>query len=90
MAPTSITYIGLVVAGLIFLWAIIEIARRYFFQKKVNPRLKNIWVPLKPHTTIEPEDSVSPEDDESRPQSSSARTSLQSRAQQNGHYSKSK
>lgn len=95
MAPTSVTYIGLVVAGLIFLWAIIEIARRYFLQNRLDPR-KNIWVPFKPHATVDPEDALAPEDDPQRghghagSHSSPARTPLQSRAQQNGHYSKSK
>jgi len=86
MAPTTATYVGLVVAGLIFLWAILEISRRFLFQKRRDSQRKNTWVDFRPHTAVDPEDSFAPPNAESEQHPAT----LQSRAQQNGHYSKSK
>lgn len=79
MNPTVITYLGFFAAALILLWAGIEIGRRLYKRKKIDPRIMNSWLPLHPSTT----DTEDGEEDD-------AQTDLSSRAQQNGHYSESK
>ncbi len=85
MNPTLAMFLGLVVAVLIILWAVIELMQRYIRQKKAEKQARNAWVLLKPTTTkvvdVVPDDEEfeSTTDDESH-----------KRAKQNGHYSQSK
>ena len=82
-------YLGFVVAALILGWAIFEMSRRYFRQRKVDTKPLNDWVKLDP--TLEGDidktlsDEESDEEDESVPEAN-----IQIRAQHNGHHTESK
>ena len=84
MNPTLAMFLGLVVAVLIILWAVIELMQRYIRQKKANTQARNAWVLLKPTTKIV---DVVPDDEESE---STTDDDVHKRAKQNGHYSQSK
>ena len=89
MSPVFVTYIGFVVAALILLWGLFVVGKRYIVRRrKVDTRLMNAWVPLKPAITESPEDSVPDIDEDDQEEDS--RADLQTRSQQNGHYSESK
>ncbi len=77
MNPTVITYIGLFVAALILVWAVVEMGRRFYKRKKIDARVIRTWTPLEAASEIETESTT--QDDTSPP-----------RSQQNGHYSESK
>ena len=89
MYPTLIEYLGFVVAALILGWAVIELNRRYFRQRKVDSKLLNTWVKL--DSTLEDDiegslpDEESDEEEESVPEAN-----IQFRAQHNGYHSESK
>jgi uncharacterized membrane protein len=90
MSPVFVTYIGFVVAALILLWGLFVVGKQYFVRRrKVDSRLLNAWVPLKPTPNAEsPEDSIPDIDEDDQEEGS--RADLQTRSQQNGHYSESK
>jgi hypothetical protein len=77
MNPTVITYIGLFVAALILVWAVVEMGRRFYKRKKIDAHVIHTWTPLEAASEIETENTL--QDDTSPP-----------RSQQNGHYSESK
>lgn len=90
MDPRLVQYIGFVVAALILGWAVVELNRRYFRQRKVDyldPL--STWVKLDSTHTDNAEESLlgegTNEDQEETPEQN-----LHTRAQQNGHHSESK
>jgi hypothetical protein len=89
MSPVAVTYIGFVIAVLILIWGIVLVCRRYFWpgKQKVDPRIVNTWVPLKPNSPEDQEEffSETPQAEEHDSSSSDIHT----RAQQNGHHSES-
>jgi hypothetical protein len=89
MNPTLIEYLGFVVAALILGWAIVEINRRYFRQRRVDSRPLNTWVTM--DSTLEDENEKSLPDEESDEEEESvAEANIQIRAQHNGYHSDSK
>lgn len=89
MNPTLIEYLGFVVAALILVWAIIEISRRYFRQRRVDSKPLNTWVKL--DSTLEDDIEKSLPDEESDEETESIpEANIQIRAQHNGYYSESK
>jgi hypothetical protein len=90
MDPRLVEYIGFVVAALILGWAVAELNRRYFRQRKedhLDPL--STWVKLDSAHADNAEESLlgegTAEDQEETPE-----RSLHTRAQQNGHHSESK
>jgi hypothetical protein len=89
MNPTLIEYLGFVVAALILGWAIIEISRRYFRQRRVDSKPLNTWVTL--DSTFEDDIEKSLPDEESDEETESVlEAKIQIRAQHNGYHSESK
>jgi hypothetical protein len=82
-----ITYIGFVVAALILIWAVYELARRYD-RKRFNARDANTWVRF--DATSLNEDEALPVEVEDENEEEHIEQSLHNRAKQNGHYSESK
>ena len=98
MNPTLWSYVGIVVAVLIFIWAAVEIGSRFNRRKKPNKQTLNTWIPLDsnrsdvvqeepPFVRPDSKPNSSNEEDE---QEDEAQHNLHIRAQQNGHYSQSK
>ena len=98
MNPTLWSYLGIVVAVLIFIWAAVEIGSRFNRRKKPNRQTLNTWIPLDsnrsdviheepPLVRPNPDSTSNNEEDE---QEDEALHNLHMRAQQNGHYSQSK
>jgi hypothetical protein len=89
MDPRLVEYIGFVVAALILGWAVAELNRRYFRQRKVDIDPLSTWVKLDSTHTDNAEESLlgegTAEDQDETPE-----RSLHTRAQQNGHHSESK
>jgi hypothetical protein len=86
MDPTLVEYIGFVVATLILGWAVVELSRRYFRQRKADLEPPNTWVKLDSTLTDDIEELLPVEDsDEEVPE-----PDIHTRAQQNGHHSESK
>ena len=82
-----ITYVGFVVAALILIWAVYELARRYD-RKRFNARDASTWVRFDA-TSLHEDEALPVEmgnDDGEEP----IEQSLHNRAKQNGHYSESK
>jgi len=93
MNPSTIPYVGFIVAALILTWAAIEINRRYFRRRKVDVRTINTWVPLDTTQSDATEGKLSAsakDADEEADDASEHEQNLQTRARQNGHYSESK
>jgi hypothetical protein len=89
MNPTQIEYLGFVVAALILGWAIIEISRRYFRQRRVDSKPLNTWVKL--DSTFEGDIDKSLLDVESDEEEESvSEANIQIKAQHNGYHSESK
>jgi len=89
MYPTLIEYLGFVIAALILGWAIIEISRRYFRQRRVDSKPLNTRVKL--DSTIEGVIDKPLLDEESDEEEESvSKANIQIRAQHNGYYSESK
>ena len=89
MYPTLIEYLGFVIAALILGWAIIEISRRYFRQRRVNSKPLNTLVKL--DSTIEGViDKPLPDEESDEEEESVSKANIQIRAQHNGYYSESK
>jgi hypothetical protein len=88
MSPTLVTYIGFIVAIFILMWGVIELSRRWYGRRSIDPQAMNTWVYLKP-TSIDRdalENPLTSTDDEEE----DSQQDVHSRAQQNGHYSESK
>ncbi len=89
MDPTLVEYIGFVVAALILGWAVVELNRRYFRQRKVDLEPLNTWVKLdSTHEDDAEEPLLDEETDEDQEEISEQ--GIHTRAQQNGHHSESK
>src|SRR5579883_23837 len=82
-----ITYIGFVVAALILIWAVYELARRYD-RKRFNARDASTWVRF--DATSVNEDEALPVEVGDEDGEEPVEQSLHNRAKQNGHYSESK
>ena len=80
-----VTILGFVVAALIILWAVFELAQRYLRHKKADTQARNMWVMLKPPVTKVVDENPRDEDAEN-----TIDPDLHNRAKQNGHYSQTK
>lgn len=89
MSLTVATYIGFVVAILILMWGAIAIGGRYGGgrRKKLRAQEMNTWISLKPTSASATKDPLSEAQDTHE---EDLMQDLQTRAQQNGHYSESK
>ncbi len=85
MNPTVVTILGFVVAVLIILWAVFELALRYLRQKKADTQARNRWVMVKPPMTNVVDDVSRDEEAEN-----TIDADLHKRSKQNGHYSQTK
>ena len=89
MDQTLIEYAAFFVAALILGWAVYELNKKYFRQRRADSKPLNTWVKLDSlsvNDIKEPlPDEESDGDEESVPESN-----IQIRAQQNGHHSESK
>ena len=88
MDPAILPYFGLIVAALILMWGVTELSKRYSHRQKTGAEVLENLVQLDITRRNDPEEPLSVEDtadeeDEPAP-------SVQTRAQQNGHYSESK
>ena len=89
MNPQLLTYFGFVVALLILIWAVLEIRSRLARARRKKMNEGTTWVKfdsISPDTAQE--EPLLPEEDEE--QEEKPEHNLQTRAQQNGHYSESK
>jgi len=88
MDPTVVQYIGFGVVILILIWATVEMSRRYSRHSRMRIDAIDGWVKMdSQHVTPTEEHLPDPEagDQEETPEEN-----IQTRAQQNGHYSESK
>ena len=88
MDPKLIEYVGFFVAALILGWAVVELNKRYFRQRRVDSKPLKTWVKLDFTSADDIEEPLPEEkgdEDESVPESN-----IHIRAQQNGHHSESK
>ena len=88
MDPAILPYLGFIVAALILMWGVMELSKRYSRRQKTGAEVLENLVQLDITRRNDPEESLSVEDtadEEDEPASS-----VQTRAQQNGHYSESK
>src|SRR5258708_29664456 len=83
MNPTLATYLGFVVAFVIILWSLVELNRRYFRRRRASKRMMHTWMPLNPSSANSAEEQVVKTDAAEQ----GSMSDLQTRAQQNGHYS---
>jgi hypothetical protein len=89
MYPTLIEYLGFVVAALILGWAVIELNRRYFHQRKADSKPLNSWVKL--DSTFEDDiESSLPDEESDEEEESVSEANIRIRAQHNGYHSESK
>ena len=89
MNPTLIEYLGFVVAALILGWAIIEISRRYFLERRKDSKSLNTWV--KQDSTFAGDIDASMPDEECYEEDESlSEANIQIRARHNGYHSESK
>ena len=89
MYPTLIEYLGFVVAALILGWAVIELNRRHFRQRRVDSKSLNTWVKL--DSTLEDDiESSLPDEESDEEEESVQEANIQIRAQHNGYHSESK
>ena len=89
MYPTLYTYLGFVVAVFILSWAIFEMSRRYFRQRRAEKKPLNAWVKLDPTFENDVEKPLPVEEGDEEEENISE-ANIQIRAQHNGHHSESK
>lgn len=89
MDPTLIEYAGFFVAALILGWAVVELNKRYFRQRRVDSKPLNTWVKLD-STSVNDIKEPLPDEESDGDEESVPRSNIQIRAQQNGHHSESK
>jgi hypothetical protein len=89
MNPMLVEYLGFVVAALILAWAMIEMSRRYFRQRKVESKPLNTWVKFDSTFEDDLDKSVAGEESDEQEESVS-KANIHMRAQQNGYHSESK
>jgi hypothetical protein len=89
MSPSSYEYLGFAVAAVILGWAIFEISRRYYRQRKVDTKPSNTWVKL--DSTFEDDiEKALPDEESDEVEESVPESNIQIRAQHNGYHSESK
>lgn len=89
MSPSLYEYLGFVVAAVILSWAIFEISRRYFHQRKVDTKPSKTWVKL--DSTFEGDiEKALPDEESNEVEESVPKSNIQIRAQHNGYHSESK
>jgi hypothetical protein len=89
MNPMLYEYLGFVVAALILGWAIFEMSRRYFRQRKIETKPINTWVKL--DSTFEGDiEKALPDEEAVEVEESVPESNIQIRAQHNGYHSESK
>lgn len=86
MDPMVVEYIGIVVAALILGWAVVELNRRYFHQRKQHVEALNTWIKID-STRASDVNALLPGEDSER--EDAPEPDIHTRAQQNGHYSES-
>jgi hypothetical protein len=89
MYPMLFTYLGFVVAACILGWAVFEISRRYFRQRREETKPLNTWVKLDPTVESDVEKPLQ-EEDGGEEEEDVPGTNIHIRAQHNGHHSESK
>ncbi len=89
MDPALVEYIGFVVAALILGWAVVELNRRYFRQRKADLEPPNTWVKLDSTLTDDVE-GLLPIEDSVEEKEEVPEPDIHTLAQQNGHHSESK
>ncbi|HKF38682.1 MAG TPA: hypothetical protein VKB35_17435 [Ktedonobacteraceae bacterium] len=90
MNPMVVEYIGIVVAALILGWAVVELNRRYFCQRKQDVEALNTWIKIDPTRASDVNvDELLPGADSDSERKDAPKPELHTRAQQNGHYSES-
>ena len=89
MEPRLVEYIGFVVAALILGWAVVELNRRYFRQRKADLEPPNTWVQLDSTFTDDTEQSL-PIEESDQEKGEAPEPDIRTLAQQNGHHSESK
>jgi hypothetical protein len=89
MDTTLVEYIGFVVAALILGWAVAELNRRYFRQRRSDLEPLKTWVRLDSTRVDEIEEPLQDEDSDEDLEEADE-PDIHSRAQQNGHHSQSK
>jgi hypothetical protein len=89
MDTTLVEYIGFVVAALILGWAVAELNRRYFRQRRSDLEPLKTWVRLDSTRVDEIEEPL-PDKDSDEDLEEVDEPDVHSRAQQNGHHSQSK
>ena len=88
MDPMVVEYIGIVVAALILGWAVVELNRRYFRQRRQDVEALNTWIKIDSTRASDVNvDELLPGEDSDREDAS--KPDRHTRAQQNGHYSES-
>lgn len=88
MDPMVVEYIGIVVAALILGWAVVELNRRYFRQRKQDVEVLNTWIKIDSTRASDVNvDELLPGEDSD--QEDASEPDRHTRAQQNGHYSES-
>ncbi len=88
MDPMVVEYIGIVVAALILGWAVVELNRRYFHQRKQHVEALNTWIKIDSTRASDVNvDELLPGEDSER--EDAPELDIHTRAQQNGHYSES-
>lgn len=93
MDITVLRIIVLIVAALILIWAAFEVRSRLVRRRKQDVRVLNTWVKLDSRTVaqnIEEEARPLPIEEDDEQEEPVDQTDVQSRAQQNGHYTPSK
>ena len=99
MHPTIWTYVGIMVAIIILLWALFEMRGRFTRHNRKKPgggatKDMNSWIKLDstPIEAVHEEPQLLPplHNDEEDKQEEEVQHKLHIRAQQNGHYSQSK
>jgi hypothetical protein len=89
MDPMLIEYVAFFVAALILGWAIVELNKRYFRQRRVDSKTLNTWVKMD-STLADDIDEPLPDGESDGDEESVSESNIQIRAQQNGHHSESK
>ena len=90
MDPIVVEYIGIVVAALILGWAVVELNRRYFRQRKQGVEALNTWIKIDSTRASDVRvDALLPGEDSDSERKDTPEPDMHTRAQQNGHYSQS-
>jgi hypothetical protein len=90
MDPMVVEYIGIVVAALILCWAVVELNRRYFRQRKQDVEALNTWIKIDSTRVSNINvDELLPGEERDSEREDAPEPDIHTRARQNGHYSES-